>query len=73
MRRRHCCWPPPQPASAALVLVGFAWMDLGHGRAERAPALLGAAAATPDGLAPPRCSPRWARWSWFGWSRVRTA
>jgi predicted ATPase/DNA-binding SARP family transcriptional activator len=44
----------PQPASAALVLVGLAWMELGHGRAERATVLLGAATATRDtiGLTP---------------------
>jgi tetratricopeptide (TPR) repeat protein len=36
----------PQPATAALVLVGLAWVALGRGRADRAAVLLGAAAAT---------------------------
>jgi predicted ATPase/DNA-binding SARP family transcriptional activator len=40
----------PQPASAALVLVGLAWMELRHSRAERATVLLGAAAATRDAI-----------------------
>jgi predicted ATPase/DNA-binding SARP family transcriptional activator len=36
----------PQPATAALILVGLALAALGHGRAEQATVLLGAAEAT---------------------------
>jgi hypothetical protein len=35
---------------AAVVLVGLAWTQLGHGRVERATVLLGAAAATRDAV-----------------------
>jgi hypothetical protein len=43
-----------QPATAALLLVGFAWVALGRGDAERAALLLGAADATRErvGVAP---------------------
>ncbi|HZD68475.1 MAG TPA: tetratricopeptide repeat protein [Actinomycetes bacterium] len=36
----------PQPATAAIILVGFAFVALGRGRGEEAVALLGAAMAT---------------------------
>jgi hypothetical protein len=36
----------PQPPTAALLLVGFAWVAAGRGDPERAARLLGAAAAT---------------------------
>jgi hypothetical protein len=44
----------PQPATEALVLVGFAWAALGRGDAGRAALLLGAAGATREriGVAP---------------------
>jgi predicted ATPase/DNA-binding SARP family transcriptional activator len=41
----------PQPLTAALLLVGFAWVALGRGDAERAALLLGAADATRERVA----------------------
>ena len=50
----------PQPATAALILVGLAFVALGRGRAEQAAVLLGAAAATRERIGATPTGAEWA-------------